>query len=123
MLKLASLDELYEAKRDLEEVSRRYPDVYETLTHVVSFTRQLQIKYGYMGALLMEEDLTSTYPEFVKGSILSLYKKEVDKLKNHEDFPVVKEVLDQYRDIGDAKLFLLILGAKPELLKGSTIIK
>ncbi|SEH43727.1 hypothetical protein SAMN05192559_101391 [Halobacillus karajensis] len=123
MLKLASLDELYEAKRDLEEVSRRYPDVYETLTHVVSFTRQLQIKYGYMGALLMEEDLASTYPEFVKGSILSLYKKEVDKLKNHEDFPVVKEVLDQYRDIGDAKLFLLILGAKPELLKGSTIIK
>ncbi|SFJ52531.1 hypothetical protein SAMN04487936_102497 [Halobacillus dabanensis] len=123
MLKLASLDELYEAKKDLEEVSRRNPEVYEILTHVVSFTRQLQIKYGYMGALLMEEDLTATYPEFVKGSILSLYKKEVDKLKNHEDFPVVKEVLDQYRDIGDAKLFLLILGAKPELLKGSTIMK
>lgn len=123
MLKLASLDELYEAKKDLEEVSRRNPEVYEILTHVVSFTRQLQIKYGYMGALLMEEDLTATYPEFVKDSILSLYQKEVDKLKKHEDFPVVKEVLDQYRDIGDAKLFLLILGAKPELLKGSTIMK
>lgn len=123
MLKLASLDELYEAKKGLEEVSRHYPDVYETLTHVVSFTRQLQIKYGYMGAMLMEEELTPTYPAFIKGSILSLYKKEVDKLKNHEDFHVVKDVLNQYREVGDAKLFLLILGAKPELLKGSTIIK
>ncbi|WP_406945923.1 hypothetical protein ACJA3J_07715 [Halobacillus sp. SY10] len=123
MLKLASLDELYEAKKGLEEVSRRYPDVYEVLTHVVSFTRQLQIKYGYMGAMLMEEELTTAYPAFIKGSILSLYKKEVEKLKKHEDFPVVKDLLNQYREVGDAKLFLLILGAKPELLKGSTFIK
>ncbi|MRG87355.1 hypothetical protein [Salinibacillus xinjiangensis] len=123
MLKLASLDELYEAKQGLEEVSHCNPEIYDILTHVVSLTRQLQIKYGYMGALLMDEDLNTTYPEFVKGSVLSLYKKEVDKLKNHRDFPVVKTVLDQHRDIGDAKLSLLVLGAKPELLRGSTIMK
>ncbi|WP_079478578.1 hypothetical protein [Halobacillus salinus] len=123
MFKLASLNTLYDAKADLQELGRQYPDVYENLKHVVSFTRQMQIKYGYMRALLMEEDLKTTYPEFVKGSILTLYKQEVDKLKNHEDFTVVQDILSKYREIGNAKIFLLVLGARPEMLQGSTIIK
>ncbi|WP_226580918.1 hypothetical protein [Halobacillus litoralis] len=122
-MNLASLGDLYEAKEELEEIRRTHPDVYGILSHVVSFTRQLQIKYGYMGALLMEEDLTATYPEFVKGSILSLYQKEVKRLKEHADFPLVKGLLDKHRNVGDAKLFLLIIGAKPESLRGSTIMR
>ncbi|MYL20801.1 hypothetical protein GLW04_12940 [Halobacillus litoralis] len=123
MMKLASLGELYEAKEDIQDIRTRYPDVYAILNHVVSFTRQLQIKYGYMGALLMEEELDACRPEFIKGSILSVYQQEVNQLKNHEDFPVVQEFLNKHREVGDAKLFLLILGAKPELLRGSTIMK
>lgn len=123
MFKLASLNTLQDAKADLQELGRNYPDVYENLKHVVSFTRQMQIKYGYMRALLLEEDLTATYPEFVKGSILSVYKQEVDKLKNHQDFAEVQDLLNKYREIGNAKIFLLVLGARPETLQGSTIIK
>ncbi|ARI76131.1 hypothetical protein [Halobacillus mangrovi] len=124
MLKtLASLGELESAKEDFENLKRTHPAVFEQLLHVVSLTRQLQIKYGYMGSLVMNEDLKPYYPEYVKESILSLYQREVAKLKDHEDIQVVQERLRKHKNVGYPKLFLLILGAKPEMLKGSTIFK
>ncbi|KHE68021.1 hypothetical protein [Halobacillus sp. BBL2006] len=124
MLKtLASLGELTAAKEDFEELKRTHPDVFDQLLHVVSLTRQLQIKYGYMGSLLMDEDLKPYHPEYVKESILSLYQKEVGKLTAHEDVQIVQDRLNKHKKVGYPKLFLLILGAKPEMLKGSTIIK
>lgn len=124
MLKtLASLNEINQAKEDLEQLKKDYPDLYDQLLHVVSLTRQLQIKYGYMGSLLMDEDIAQYKPEYVKESILSLYQSEVKKLTSHQDVAVIKDTMKKHRKVGDPKLFLLILGAKPEMLKGSTIFK
>ncbi|MBM7553041.1 hypothetical protein [Thalassobacillus pellis] len=120
---LAGLNDLYDAKKDLEELKQNSPDLAEQLIHVVSLTRQLQLKYGYMGSLLMDKDLPEYEPKFVRGSILHLYQKEVQKLKNNPEVNKLKEVMRKHQKITDSKLFLLTLGAKPELLQGSTIIK
>jgi hypothetical protein len=120
---LAGMNELHEAKKDVEALKQDYPELNEQLIHVASLTRQLQLKYGYMGSLLRDKELPDYEPQFVRGSILSLYQEEVQKLKEHPNIVQLKDIMKKHRQISDSKLFLLILGAKPELLQGSTIIK
>lgn len=120
---VAGMNELHEAKKDVELLKQEYPELNEQLVHVASLTRQLQLKYGYMGSLLRDQDLPDYEPQFVRDSILSLYLEEVRKLKEDPDIVQLKEIMKKHRQISDSKLFLLILGAKPELLQGSTIIK
>ncbi|MGE6753537.1 hypothetical protein ACQKFO_08790 [Rossellomorea sp. NPDC071047] len=120
---LAGMNELHEAKKDVESLKQEYPELNEQLVHVVSLTRQLQLKYGYMGSLLRDKELPDYEPKFVRGSILSLYLEEVQKLKENPNIVQLKDIMKKHRQISDSKLFLLILGAKPELLQGSTIIK
>jgi hypothetical protein len=120
---LESLHDLNNAKNDVESLKHEYPELNEQLVHVVSLTRQLQLKYGYMGSLLRDKELPDYEPRFVRGSILTLYQQEVRKLKDHPHILQLKELMKKNRNISDSKLFLLILGAKPELLQGSTIIK
>ncbi|KPL58478.1 hypothetical protein [Rossellomorea vietnamensis] len=120
---VAGMNELHEAKKDVEALKQDYPELNEQLVHVTSLTRQLQLKYGYMGSLLRDKELPDYEPQFVRDSILSLYQDEVRKLKNHPNMVQLKAIMKKHRQISDSKLFLLILGAKPELLQGSTIIK
>ncbi|MEG9298129.1 hypothetical protein V6B33_16835 [Mangrovibacillus sp. Mu-81] len=120
---LASMNELYEAKKDVDSLKQQFPELSEQLVHVVSLTRQLQLKYGYMGSLLRDKELPDFEPQFVRGSILTLYQKEIGKLKDNPNIVQLKTVMNKHRKVSDSKLFLLILGAKPELLQGSTIIK
>ncbi|WRP07246.1 hypothetical protein U9J35_03505 [Rossellomorea aquimaris] len=120
---LAGMNELHDAKRDVEALKQDFPELNEQLVHVVSLTRQLQLKYGYMGSLLRDKELPDYEPQFVRGSILSLYQEEVRKLKENPNIVQLKDIMKKHRQISDSKLFLLILGAKPELLQGSTIIK
>ncbi|MCA1060207.1 hypothetical protein LCL96_14810 [Rossellomorea aquimaris] len=120
---VAGMNELHEAKKDVEALKQDYPELNEQLVHVTSLTRQLQLKYGYMGSLLRDKELPDYEPQFVRDSILSLYQEEVQKLKEHPNIVQLKAIMKKHRQISDSKLFLLILGAKPELLQGSTIIK
>ncbi|PFA62836.1 hypothetical protein CN378_17490 [Bacillus sp. AFS015802] len=120
---VAGMNELHEAKKDVEALKQDYPELNEQLIHVTSLTRQLQLKYGYMGSLLRDKELPDYEPQFVRDSILSLYQEEVRKLKDHPNIVQLKDIMKKHRQISDSKLFLLILGAKPELLQGSTIIK
>ena len=120
---LAGLNDLYEAKEDLEVLKEEYPELCEQLVHVVSLTRQMQLKYGYMGSLLRDEDLPEYEPKYLRGSILHLYQQEVNKLKENPSIEKLIDIMRKYKSINDSKLFLLTLGAKPELLQGSTIIK
>ncbi|CAN7546375.1 hypothetical protein [Rossellomorea sp. LjRoot5] len=120
---VAGMNELHEAKKDVEALKQDYPELNDQLVHVTSLTRQLQLKYGYMGSLLRDKELPDYEPQFVRDSILSLYQDEVRKLKEHPNIVQLKDIMKKHRQISDSKLFLLILGAKPELLQGSTIIK
>jgi hypothetical protein len=52
-----------------------------------------------------------------------LYKKELQKLKDDLDFPVLKQTFSEYRSTGYSKISQLILGMTPEALVGASIIK
>ncbi|WP_347860854.1 hypothetical protein U0355_09070 [Salimicrobium sp. PL1-032A] len=119
---VAGLNQLYDVKEDLDKLKQNNPDLAEQLVHVVSLTRQLQLKYGYMGSLLLDEDLPEYEPKFLRGSVLHLYQQQVQQLKEHPDIDRLTSLLEKHKDIGDSKIFMLALGAKPELLQGSEIM-
>ncbi|MBS4174898.1 hypothetical protein [Bacillus sp. FJAT-49736] len=114
MLTLTSIDELKEASNALIKLQTSYPSLFEKLVHIVGLTRALQFKYDYMGNLILDENPSRYSPQFVQSSVLRLYRKELQALKDDVDFPAVKHFFANFKDIGSAKLGLLILGKSPE---------
>ncbi|GIN39188.1 MULTISPECIES: hypothetical protein [Heyndrickxia] len=123
MLTLSSLDELQTAKERLANLQQSFPALFDRLVHVTNLTRALNFKYQYMGCLLMDEDPGTSSPNFVQASVLRLYKKEVQLLKNDVDFDKLKQFFTEFKGNGYAKLSLLALGIVPESLTGAPIIK
>lgn len=123
MLTLASMDELQVAKERINKLQITYPSLYENVLHVVHLTRALHFKYQFLGSLLMDEDSGNCSPHFVQGSVLRLYKKEVQSLKNNEDFESFKQLFNDFKGMGYANICLLVLGSLPETLTGATIIQ
>lgn len=120
---LCSLDELNKAKKALDQLERTYPILFERMVHVINLTRALQLKYQYMGCLLMDEDLSSCPPNLSQGSVLRLYKKEMDTLKMDADAHILKQMFTTFKETGYAKISLLALGHTPESLVGSSSVK
>ncbi|OKL36026.1 hypothetical protein [Domibacillus mangrovi] len=120
---LCSLDELKQAKKALNHLEQTYPALFEKMVHVINLTRALQMKYQYMGCLLMDEDASNCLPNLSQGSVLRLYKKEVDTLKMDTDASIVKQLFTTFKEAGYAKISLLALGNTPESLVGSSSVK
>ncbi|WML49512.1 hypothetical protein RCG23_05855 [Neobacillus sp. PS3-34] len=123
MITLSSIDELKATKEAIEKLKKDYPNLFEKLLDIVNLTRAFQFKYQYMGCLIMNEDPGQNAPNFVYGSVLRLYKKELQKLKDAQDSEVLKQIFSEFRNTGYAKISLLILGMKPESLVGSSSIR
>jgi hypothetical protein len=123
MITLSSIDELKATKDALEKLKRDYPNLFEKLLDLVNLTRAFQFKYHYMGCLIMDEDPGQYTPNFVYGSVLRLYKKELQKLKDDSDSQVLKQTFSEFRHTGYAKISLLVLGKTPESLLGSSSIR
>lgn len=123
MITLSSHDELKATKEALENLKKSYPDLFEKLVDVVNLTRALQFKYQYMGCLIMDEDPSYYAPNFVQGSVLRLYKKEVQKLKEDRDSHILKQTFTEFKETGYSNISLLVLGLTPESLVGATIIQ
>jgi hypothetical protein len=123
MITLSSIDELKDTEEALEKLKKDYPDLFEKLLDMVFLTRAFQFKYHYLGCLIMNEDPGAYTPEFAYGSVLKLYKKELQKLKDDLNFPVLKQTFSEYRNTGYSKISQLVLGMTPESLVGASIIK
>jgi hypothetical protein len=123
MITLSSHDQLRATKGALENFQNSFPGLFEKLVDVVSLTRALQFKYQYMGCLLMDEDAGYHAPNFVQRSVLRLYKRELQSLKDDQNFKALKQILSDNKEIGYAKISQLVLGTAPESLLGASIIK
>lgn len=124
MLTLSSINELEEAKTALEKMRVEYPSLFEKLKDVINLTRALQFKYRYMGCLLMDQNPGEDKPNFVSSSVLRLYKKELQKVKNDQDFEVAKRLFSEFNKYVDySKISLLVRGMDPESLVGSSFIR
>ncbi len=123
MITISSISELKTAKEALEELKKNDPDLFNQLLDAINLTRALHFKYQYMGCLLMDEEPGENVPDFVYGSVLRLYKKEIQKLKNNANIQALKDILSTYKRNGYAKLCLLALDRTPESLVSPTQVQ
>ncbi|MBO1513027.1 hypothetical protein [Metabacillus bambusae] len=123
MITISSHDELMATEEAVKQLKRDFPQLFDKLLHVVNLTRAFQFKFQYMGCLIMDEEVHNCTPNFVYGSVLRLYKKELQKLVNDMDSQVIKDFLAENKSIGYAKISLLLLGHKAESLVGSSSIQ
>jgi hypothetical protein len=123
MITLSSIDELKATNEAIEKLKNEYPSLFEKLLEMVNLTRAFHFKFHYMGCLIMDEDAGQCTPNFVYGSVLRLYKKELQKLKQNQDYKVLKQTFSEFRNTGYAKISLLILGETPESLVGPSSIR
>ncbi|GAA0323282.1 MULTISPECIES: hypothetical protein [Oceanobacillus] len=117
-----NINSLYLIEEELDQLQRDYRELYEHLQHIVSLTRQLQIPYKYLGELLVRNE-EATKPPFIRESVIHLYQKEVNLLKEQKDFEKLLSILQRLEQVSYSQVFLLVLGAKPELIQVNTIIK
>ncbi|MGE6379255.1 hypothetical protein [Peribacillus muralis] len=123
MITLSSFDELRATQAALMKIKYSYPELFNRLFHIVALTRALQFKYHFMGNILMDENHNEFTPEFVTPSVSNLYIEEVQKLKNAPDFQILLQVFSQSKNLGFAKISMLVLGKSPESLLGASTIK
>ena len=123
MTTICSHEELISTQEALEKIEKSYPALFEHLLHIVNLTRSLQLRYQFMGCLLMDDDPGKNRPPYLHQSVLELYIKEIQKLKENPDFPVIQKTFSSYKKIGYAKMSLLLQGTAPETLTGLTVIK
>lgn len=123
MITLSNVDELQASEAALEKIKCSYPELFNKLLHVVALTRALQFKYQFMGTLIIDENPNEYTPEFVMPSIIELYIEEVQKLKDDPNIQVLLQTFSQSKNIGYAKISMLVLGKSPESLLGASCIK
>ncbi|MEP9407449.1 hypothetical protein ABKP09_14105 [Peribacillus frigoritolerans] len=123
MITLSNVDELQASEAALEKIKYSYPELFNKLLHVVALTRALQFKYQFMGTLIMDENHNEYTPEFVMPSIIELYIEEVQKLKDDPNIQVLLQTFSQSKNIGYAKISMLVLSKSPESLLGASCIK
>ncbi|MDW7616060.1 hypothetical protein SC499_15325 [Peribacillus simplex] len=123
MITLSNVDELHAAEATLEKINSSHPELFNKLLHVVALTRAFQFKYQFMGTLIMDVTPNECTPEFVMPSVIRLYIEEVQKLKDDPSFQVLHQTFSQYKNIGYAKISMLVLGKSPESLLGASCIK
>lgn len=122
MITLCSQDELKSAQTALNQLEGSRPELFEKFMDVINLTRAMQLKYQYMGCLIMNEEPGNAEPQFVTGSVIRLYKKEMQKLKDDKDIHELRKVFIEFKHTGYARLSLLALGRTPESLSGSSAI-
>lgn len=123
MITLTNIDELKATKEAIEKLKQDYPNLFEKLLDIVNLTRALQFKYHYMGCLITDEDPGQYTPNNVYGTVLGLYKGELQRLKEDINYEIVKQTFSEFRNTGYSKISLLVLGNTPESLVGPSSIR
>lgn len=118
---ISSIQDLKNARTDIEDFRTNYPDTFYRLLHLVNFTRQLQFKYEYLcGLMLGNEKFAARFaPHFVQRSIIDLYKSEIEKINKHpQGLQALERLMRAHGEIGYENFCLLVRGKTPEEIKG-----
>ncbi|API92012.1 hypothetical protein J32TS6_24510 [Virgibacillus pantothenticus] len=122
MIITSSYQELIDAKRAIAAFKATKPEEYRQFQRIIHLTRQLQFNFQYMGCLIMGEDSSKYRPQVNDDYILTVYNREVGKLKADPKAKDIKALLSAYKQIGYGKLCELILGKKPISLVGPAVV-
>jgi hypothetical protein len=123
MVTFTSLNELKMTNKALEDLKKAYPELFVKFLDAVNLTRAFQFKYHYLISLILNEDPGQDKPNFVYGSVLRLYKREVQKIKDDVDFHVLEQFFIENKNMDSTKICLLALGMTPDSLVGPSFFK
>ncbi|MBU8729808.1 hypothetical protein KM915_07035 [Cytobacillus oceanisediminis] len=123
MLTTSSYDQLKNAQMAIGNLKDAKPSIYRKFINIIKLTRQLQFGYQYMGALIMDEDPGKFNSTSKDDYVLSVYYREIEKLKTDKKFLDLQQFLITYKQLSYANISKLALGEKPEALVGPTIVR
>ncbi|WP_404321770.1 hypothetical protein LG298_14930 [Cytobacillus firmus] len=123
MLTTSSYDQLKNAQMAIGKLKDAKPSIYRKFINIIKLTRQLQFGYQYMGALIMDEDPGKFNSTSKDDYVLSVYYREIEKLKTDKKFLDLQQLLKTYKQLSYANISKLALGEKPEALVGPTIVR
>jgi hypothetical protein len=123
MVIFTSLNDLETTNKAMEDIKKTYPELFVKFLDAVNLTRAFQFKYHYLISLILNEEPGQDKPKFVYGSVLRLYKREVQKLKDDVDFHVLAQFFIENKNMDSTKICLLALGMTPDSLVGTSFFK
>lgn len=122
MVTESNYTQLKDAQIAIEKLHVTKPSIYKKFINIVKLTRQLHCGYQYMGSVIMGENPSDFYPESLDDYIMSVYHREIEKLKTDEKFSELKQVLNRYKQVSYVNISKLALGENPRELVGPTLI-
>ncbi|UOQ49746.1 hypothetical protein MUN88_06610 [Gracilibacillus caseinilyticus] len=122
MIVTSSFQDLHVVKTDLAKLQGDYPNQFTKFINAIKLTRQLQYGFQYMGCLIMGEDAHRFLPQAQTSYVLSIYEREMEKLKKDVDFSEVRQLLWNHKQISYDNICKLALGNKPEFLVGPVLV-
>jgi hypothetical protein len=123
MLVTTSYNELLNAQTAIKSLYDSNPTILNKFLKVIKLTRQMQYGYQYMGKLIMDEDPSYSMPTSQDDYVLSVYQKEIEKLKADRHFYDLKELLSKYKLVSYKNISRLALGENPKMLVGPIVIR
>lgn len=123
MIVTSSFNELKDTQMAIENLNATKPSIYRKFLNIIKLTRQFQYGYQYMGSLIMDEDSSKFHPMSQDDYVLSVYHREIDKLKTDNKFFDLKQFLKTYKQVSYANISKLALGESPKALVGPTVIR
>lgn len=120
---MTSFSDLLQAKKALDDMQAQKPALFHRFINVIQLTRQLQYRFQYMGSLIMEEDTSKYEPSHQHDYVLSVYQKEVSKLKEDQNAQALQELFTNYKKLGYANISRLALGTNPRILVGPVVVR
>jgi hypothetical protein len=122
MITQSNYTELKNAQIAIENLHATKPTIYKKFTNIVKLTRQLHCGYQYMGTVIMDENTSDFYPKSLDDYVMSVYHREIEKLKTDEKFSELKQVLNKYKQVTYVNISKLALGENPKELVGPILI-
>ncbi|QGH33895.1 hypothetical protein GI584_07620 [Gracilibacillus salitolerans] len=123
MLISASKQNLQDVQIAIEKLKEEHPDQFEQFKNIIKLTRQLQYSFQYLGCVVMDEDPSDFLPEVQDIYVLSIYKRELAKLKQGHGLDKVQQLLASYKEVSYDHICKLILGKEIEMLIGPMVVR
>ncbi|MDY0404383.1 hypothetical protein P5G51_002190 [Virgibacillus sp. 179-BFC.A HS] len=119
---MTSFQKISQVKKVIDDIKANKPTIYSKFINIVQLTRQLQYRFQYMGALILEEEAKKYEPAHQNAYVMRLYMQEINKFKEDENAWVIQNLLADYKELGYATISRLALGTNPRILIGPVVI-
>ncbi|WP_208586782.1 hypothetical protein [Gracilibacillus suaedae] len=123
MLISVNKQKLQDLQYAIRQLKTEHPAQFEQFRNIIMLTRQLQYSFQYLGCLLMDEETSDFLPEVKDSYVLSIYEREIDKIKQEHSMDKVQQLLANYKEASYDHICKLLLGKEIEMLIGPMVVR